>query len=155
MIQNFCYISVAQRYVQKRKRGYFLMKIALDLWSGPSHLILLSRWLKKARGEWLGSTPCVDQRMWLCLGSVHGNAEYWHWAWNPDYWQGCCLFRPGLHGLGSVLSILVLIWLPQSRTWALPPGICSPGTPGLLVWASRMGPCSLKFFLAVGEVYHE
>lgn len=151
MIQNLCYISVTQWYIEKNKEVLFVNENSLILFSEPPHFRLLSKWFKNAWAEWLGSTPCVCQwdfkfgSGWILymemqnIGPEPLNTVYW--------WSCCCLFN--LEYLNS-LMIPTKPW-----AWALPHGICSPGNPLFLVSGSRMGPCSLKFLLAVAEIHHE
>lgn len=47
MIQNLCHIPIAQRYIEKAKGGYLLMKIALVLLSGAFTVYIAQQMTQK------------------------------------------------------------------------------------------------------------
>lgn len=87
MIQNPCYISVTQRYIEKRKKGYLLMKIALVLLSGAFTLYLAQQMAQKclswaalpvsASGIIKFDSDLILSKAMQNIGTEPSNPVYW------------------------------------------------------------------------------
>lgn len=89
MIQNFCYISVAERYIKKRKRACLFLKIALVLLSGALTLYMAQKMTQKCLSWVAGQHSCACQWITQFGSDLVLNMEMQNIGtepWNPVYW---------------------------------------------------------------------